>query len=369
MPTYPSSWSSLNVALSHDWLNGMRGGERVLELLCQGFPGAPVYTLLHEAGKVSEPIERHRIHHSFIQGFPAVYQRYRYYLPLFPRAVERFKLDPADLVISTSHCVAKGLRPPSGARHLCYCFTPMRYAWTFYEEYFGTNPVKKLFLKPTLAGLRRWDRRVSDRVDLFVAISEHVRERIERCYGREAEVVYPPVDTERCTPGTDGPDDFDLIVSALVPYKKIDLAVEAYNRLGTPLKIVGTGTEHDRLRRVAGSNIEFLGWQSDEAIVALYRRCRALVFPGEEDFGIVPLEAQACGRPVVAFGKGGALETIVDGDTGVFFPEQTASHLMEAVQRCASTAWNPATIRRHAERFGEQAFIDGLARCIERVRA
>lgn len=365
MIDYPQTWQDIRVALTHDWLTGMRGGERVLELLCDGFPQAPIYTLLHNPDSVSNRINCHRVETSVLQRIPGIEKRYRYLLPFHPWAISKFRPMPVDLVISTSHCVAKGLPPPPGARHLCYCFTPMRYAWTFYEEYFGRNPVKKALLKPVLARLRRWDYEKSAQVDRFVAISQHIRKRIQSFYNRDADVVYPPVDTVRCQPGDPGHDGFDLIVSALVPYKRVDLAVDAYTASGYPLIVVGTGTEYRALRGRAGSNIQFLGWQSDDEILALYQRCRMLIFPGEEDFGIVPVEAQACGKPVVAFARGGALETVVDGQTGVHFEEQSTACLQDAVARCASTDWEVQTIRQHAEQFSEQNFIDGLQASVQ----
>ena len=365
MKHFPKEWADLKVALSHDWLTGMRGGERVLELLCEGFPDAPIHTLIHDPNGVSDTINRHPIHTSVLQRVPHITRRYRYFLPVHPWAVSRFQPESADLLISTSHCIAKGLPRPPGARHLCYCFTPMRYAWTFYEEYFGTNPVKEMVLKPILRALRHWDHNNSYRVDRFVAISHHVQKRIQKFYGRDADVVYPPVDTERCTPGTDADHDgYDLIVSALVPYKRIDLAVEAYNRSGYPLIVVGTGTEYEKLRAVAGPHIRFLGWKPDDEILELYRRCRLLVFPGEEDFGIVPVEAQACGKPVIAFGRGGATETVVPGESGVHFAEQTPESLWDAVETATHTTWDPVHIRKNAERFSVQNFIDGLAKSI-----
>jgi len=368
------------VLLAHDWLTGMRGGERVLEVLCRSFPQAPIYTLIHNSAAVSDVINAHAVTTTWLQHVPGIRQHYRYFLPFFPGAIERLQPAAADLLISTSHCVAKGLRPPKGARHLCYCFTPMRYAWLFYEEYFGKNALKKMALTPYLNRLRAWDRATCDRVDRFVALSRHVQKRILEFYGREADVVYPPVITSFWTPaspesagaGSPGrsvsakPGAYDLIVSALVPYKKIELAVRAYTRLGYPLKIVGTGTEFQNLRRMAGARIEFLGRLDDERLRDLYRHCRLLVFPGEEDFGIVPVEAQACGRPVVAFGRGGALETIVDGQTGVFFQVQTEAALLAAVEQAAAMRWNPATIRANAERFGEAHFINGLGASIAR---
>jgi glycosyltransferase involved in cell wall biosynthesis len=362
MVHYPQDWSHLKVALAHDWLTGMRGGERVLELLGDGFPDAPIHTLLHNPARISDRINRHTIHTSPLQRIPRIDQTYRYFLPVYTWAISRFQPAPADLLISTSHCVAKGLPRPPGARHLCYCFTPMRYAWTFYEEYFGRNPIKKSLLGPLLRHLRRWDHDHAQSVDRFVAISHHVQQRIERFYGREADVVYPPVDTDRCTPDPNGGHDgYDLIVSALVPYKRVDLAVRTYTELGYPLRVIGTGTEFERLRAVAGANIQFTGWLSDDDILAAYRRCRFLVFPGEEDFGIVPVEAQACGKPVLAYAKGGALETVVATETGVFFDEQTPESLRAAIDRATRIQWDPAHIRQHALGFSNQHFIDGLA--------
>lgn len=369
MPAFPEAWSRLNVILSHDWLTGMRGGERVLEILCRAFPRAPIYTLIHNPRAVSETINAHPIHTSWLQSVPGILDRYRYFLPFFPSAVRRFNLPPADLVISTSHCVAKGIRPAPGTPHLCYCFTPMRYAWTFFDEYFGGHPIKAALARPVLSRLRAWDRKASDDITRFVAISRHVRQRILDFYGKEADVVYPPVDTDRCTPGSGTAANFDLVVSALVPYKRIDLAVRAYDRLGFPLKIVGIGSDLQKLRALAGPNVEFLQWQPDAAVLELYRQCRLLVFPGEEDFGIVPLEAQACGKPVVAYARGGALESVADGVSGIFFREQTVESLIAGVKHGAAMKWDPAAIRARAETFGSAAFIRGLADSMARCRA
>jgi glycosyltransferase involved in cell wall biosynthesis len=358
---YPEWWSGLKVALAHDWLTGMRGGERVLELLCDGFPHAPIFTLIHKKGAVSPAIESHPIVVSLLQRVPAVDRFYRYLLPWYPLAVKAWPEPEADLVISTSHCVAKSVRARQGAKHLCYCFTPMRYAWSFYDEYFGRNPIKALLVKPLLAYLRKWDCQTASRVDRFVTLSRHVQARIRAFYGREAAVVYPPVRVHFFTPADGVPaQNYDLIVSALVPYKRIDLAVRAYNRLGFPLVVVGTGTEYARLRSLAGASVRFVGWQSDEQVRELYRHCRYLVFPGEEDFGIVPVEAQACGRPVVAFGKGGVAESVVDGVTGVFFPEQSVDALCDAVARAQNIRWDVAQIRLQAELFSPQRFIDAM---------
>lgn len=362
---FPDDLRALRVVLSHDWLTGMRGGERVLEKLCDLYPQAPLYTLIHHRPSVSETINRHPGATSFLQRIPGIERTYRNFLPFFVPAIASMRAPPCDLLISTSHCVAKGLRPPAGARHLCYCFTPMRYAWVFQEEYFGRLHARRLLADPLMAWLRRWDRRASRRVTRFVAISRHVQDRIRRFYGREADVVYPFIDTNRWTPCSCPTDDFDLIVSALVPYKRIDLAIRAYNTLKRPLKIAGVGGNFEALRALAGPTIEFLGWQSDAVILDLYRRCSALVFPGEEDFGLVPLEAMACGRPVIAFARGGALESVKENVTGIFFHAQAETDLVRAVQECHGRSWNPGSIRAHAEAFGPDRFVDGLAASIQ----
>lgn len=369
MNDFPLEWRDLDVVLCHDWLTGMRGGERVLELLGRAFPSARIFTLFHNPQAVSQAINQHPITTSWLQRLPGILRHYRHLLPLFPNAIEHLRLPPCRLVISTSHCVAKGVRPPPGARHLCYCFTPMRYAWLFQDAYFAGHPLRRRLAAPLLAWLRRWDRTASARVHRFVAISRHVRDRIRAFYGRDADVVYPPVDLERWTPGSAISGGYDLVVSALVPYKRVDLAIAAAVKVGFPLKIVGVGTELRRLRALASANVEFLGWQSDEAVRELYRGCRALLFPGEEDLGLVPLEAQACGRPVVAFARGGALETVREGVTGVFFHEQTVDALTAALHECARRTWDPGLIRQHAEQFGPGQFISGLQRILAEMLA
>ena len=374
MNSAPSEFKDLKIILAHDWLTGMRGGERVLEYLCEMFPQAPIYTLFYNPGAVSDIINRHPVKTSWLQHIPGILKYYRNFLPFFPSAMESLRFGGhADLVISTSHCVAKGLFAPAGARHLCYCFTPMRYAWVFYEEYFGNNPLKKIALGPVLRRLRQWDAASSARVGHFATLSRHVQGRIKKFYGRVADVVYPPVDLSFWTPdngiGSGGQSknargDYDLVVSALVPYKRLDIAVRAYNRLGYPLTIVGAGPQSGKLQAMAGENIKFLGRVSDELLRELYRDCRALIFPGEEDFGIVPVEAQACGKPVVAYGRGGVLETVVNDVSGIFFHQQSEAALLEAVQRCAGRKWDGAIIRKNAERFSAENFINGLAASI-----
>lgn len=351
----------LRVALGHDWLTGMRGGERVLEWLCRAFPDAPVSTLVNVPGAVSETIASHPIHASWLGRLPGAREHYRAMLPLMPLAARTLRMPDCGLLLTSSHCVAKSFRPPRGARHVCYCFSPMRYAWLFREEYFP-NPIKRALAAPLLAWLRAWDRRTAAGVDRFVAISAAVADRIRRFYGRDSDVVYPPVDVTRCTPDGHGRDgNFDLIVSALVPYKRVDLAVRTYSRRGWALKVVGVGGQLEALRAVAGPSVEVLGWLPDPDVLALYRRARLLVFPGEEDFGIVPLEAQACGLPVVAYARGGALETVRDGVSGVFFREQEEEALADAVERAARMRWDTAEVRANALAFGPERFLDGLA--------
>jgi glycosyltransferase involved in cell wall biosynthesis len=359
----------VKVALVHDWLTGMRGGERVLEGLCLLFPQADLFTLVHQRGSVSATIESRRIRTSFVQRLPRATTHYRRYLPLFPAAVEQFNLDAYDLVVSSSHCAAKSVVVPGRAWHICYCHSPMRYAWDQFDEYFGPARVgrtaSRWVYRPLLARLARWDAATASRVHRFVANSAYVAGRIRRYYDRESVVVYPPVDTDFFRPSASAPGDHMLVVSALVPYKRVDRAIDACARAGVPLRIVGDGPDRAKLERRAGPQVSFLGRLSDEAVRDEYQAARATILAGEEDFGMVPVEAQACGRPVIALGRGGALETVQDGDTGLLFDEPTPESLAGAIGRLNGHGFSPDRLRAHAETFSRQRHLDHLKAVVD----
>jgi glycosyltransferase involved in cell wall biosynthesis len=350
------------VAIVHDWLTGMRGGEKVLEAICELYPDATLFTLVRVPGTVSKTIERHPIRTSLVQRFPNARRWYRHYLPVYPAAVELFDLDSYDLVISSSHCAVKSVIARGDATHLCYCHSPMRYAWDQFGAYFGPDQVGRWpsrALRPVMAGLARWDAATAGRVSHFVANSQYVAGRIRRYYNRGSAVVYPPVDTDfyRPEPGQSATGTGALVVSALVPYKRIDVAIEAARLTQTPLRIVGQGPEEAQLRSLAhGAPVEFLGWRSDDEVRDLYRASAAVLLPGTEDFGIVPVEAQACGTPVVAFGHGGACETVVDGVTGALVADRSSEAFAEALDRVLHQSADPEAVRSHAERFSKAAF-------------
>ena len=351
------------VALVHDWLTGMRGGEKVLEALCEIFPAAPLYTLVRVPGTVSAGIEARPIHTSFVQHLPAPGRLYRHYLPLYPLAVELWDLSSFDLVISSSHCAVKAVKVRKDAVHVCYCHSPMRYAWDQFDAYFGPDQIGKLksrLMRPIMHAMARWDRATATRVDRFLANSQYVAGRIGRYYNRRSAVVYPPVDTDFYTPESRPSARGFLIVSALVPYKRLDVAIEACRRLAAPLTIVGTGPEEARLRALAGPDVRFLGWLPEEEIRTLYRSATATLLPGTEDFGIVPLESQACGTPVVALEDGGARETVIDGETGVLVPEPTVEAFTAGLHRATHASFDPTAARANALRFSKQQFVTSI---------
>lgn len=365
--------TTARIALVHDWLTGMRGGERALEVLCERYPNAELFTLVHVRGSVSSAIERRPIHTSFIQRLPGVPRHYRRYLPLFPSAIERFVFDRFDLVLSVSHCCAKSVVTPAQVRHVCYCLTPMRYAWDQFEAYFGPERVGRFgssVMRPVMRHMARWDRDTAYRPDRYVAISHYVAGRIDRYYNRRATVVYPPVNTQFFRPDGGAPEGFALVVSALVPYKRIGLAIEACAKAHVPLVIVGDGPERPALERAAAGRARFLGRLTDDEIRAQYCRASVVLLPGEEDFGIVPLEAQACGRPVVALGRGGALETVIPGETGTLVDALSADAFADAIADTARRRFDAGAIRTHAERFGRERFGDEMEALVhESLRA
>jgi glycosyltransferase involved in cell wall biosynthesis len=365
------------LVLVHDWLTGMRGGEKCLEPMCRQFPDAKLYTLLHLRGRVTSTIERLNPQTSFLQYLPGAGRYYRWLLPLMPLAA-RWRLPPCDLVLSFSHCVAKSAQPPAGVPHVCYCFTPMRYAWHMRDSYFGGSRmgrVRRRAIDAVLASMRDWDRKTASHVTHFIAISRTIQQRIRECWGRDSIVIYPPVDTDYFTLSTVARENFYLCVSALAPYKRLDLAIEACNRLNKRLIVIGSGQDRKRLQAMAGPTVSLLGWQSDEVIRDHYRRCRALLFPGEEDFGIVPVEAQACGAPVIAFGRGGAAETVADSDdglaTGVLFDDQTIECLVNAIESFerGGEEFDPVQLRQKSLAFRTQRYEEELIGYLNQVRS
>jgi glycosyltransferase involved in cell wall biosynthesis len=358
------------VALVHDWLTGMRGGEKVLDAICELYPEAPLYSLVHARGTVSRRIENRRVRTSFAQHIPGATRFYRQLLPLFPAAVELFDLDDYDLVISTSHCAVKSVLRPGRTVHVSYCHSPMRYAWDQFDPYFGEAQIGRVrhrLIRPVMAAMARWDRETAGRVDRFVANSHYVAGRIRRYYNRGSTVVYPPVDTAFYRPADDHrpPRSGFLVVSALVPYKRLEVAIEACRRLGAPLSIVGTGPELSRLQATAASGVKFLGWCSDEAIRDLYRQSWATVMPGVEDFGMVPVEAQACGCPVVALRAGGAAETVVHGETGFLVEARSPEAFADGLDRARSQPFDADHLRQHALRFSKEQFLTGFQAVVQ----
>jgi glycosyltransferase involved in cell wall biosynthesis len=360
------------VTLVHDYLNGMRGGEKVLEVLCRMFPQAPLFTLMHVAGSCTKVIEDRPIYTSPLQHMPLAATKYRLYFPLFPAFAELTKAGDCDLVISTSHAVAKSMVRRKGGKplHICYIHSPMRYIWDRFDDYFGPEKVGKLasrlVFRPIASALQQYDRGTTDRVDVFVANSRFVADRVKRLYGREAEVVAPPVDIERFAALDRQPEDWYLVVSALVPYKRVDHAIEACAALGRPLKIVGSGPDRKPLEVLAtklGADVEFLGFVSDDDLGLYYSRARALLFPGVEDFGIVPVEAIATGCPVIALGEGGILDSMTSR-TASFYEDATVDGLKRAITEFEGRAFDVEELRNHALRFSVDAFVNGFQRIL-----
>ncbi|MCP3958206.1 MAG: glycosyltransferase family 4 protein [bacterium] len=368
----PESLADRRVALVHDWLTGMRGGEKVLEAIAELFPDAPIYTLIHLPGSVSDALESHPIHTSYLQRAPGVRRHYRHYLPLFPSAIEDFDLGAYDLILSTSHCVAKGVIPAPDAYHLCYCHTPMRYAWDQEHTYFPRRRGLVARLRQlVLSRLRAWDAAAVPRVDCFVANSRFVAGRIGRYYGREAEVVPPPVDVDFFLDEDDDAGgetgDYCLVVTALAPYKRVELAIAACERLGLELRLIGSGPERRRLERLTGAHTRFLGRVSDDDLRRQLRGARMFLQPGVEDFGISSVEALACGTPVVAAGRGGILDIVENEQHGVLYElppggeaEAETTALAAAIDKSRNMRFNKLKLKDRARSFSAQRFTQRI---------
>lgn len=349
--------SKSNVVLLHHWLTGLRGGEKVLEQFCKIFQKAPIHTLVStsDKAKLGSTISKHRIVTTVLNKFPASDRLYKNFLPLYPIIIVGHKVD-SDFILSSDASLIKGVRKDDDVPHVCYCHSPPRYLWDMQEEYLDTmHPVKAKFFEWVTPYLRRFDLKGADNVSHFIANSEYVKERIKRIYNRDAVVIHPPVALDDFQYSKET-EDFYFMVSALVPYKRVDLAVEAFNRSGKKLVVIGDGPELQNLKAKANSNVTIMGSQPFEVLKDHYSRCKAFIFPGVEDFGITPLEAQASGKPVIAIKEGGALETVIDGETGLFFQKQTAEALIEAVERFEDSSFSPEKCRANAEKFSPERF-------------
>lgn len=359
----------MKVAIVHDWLSVYGGSESIIRILHKLFPEAPIYTSVYCAERMPEDFREMDIRTSFIQKLPFGKTKYTSYLTFMPYAFEQFDLTGYDLVISSNTCCSKGVITGPDTLHICYCNTPMRYGWEFYHEYVDKkNRVSRFFIALMMKKIRMWDRLSADRVDVFIANSNNVARRIRKHYRRESTVIYPPVRTalfQKAQEEGQEKEPYYLAVSRLVPYKRIDLVAEAFTKLGLPLKIIGEGSEFDAIKAKAGANVELLGRLDDKQVLSYMQHCKAFLFPGEEDFGITPIEAQACGKPVIAFGKGGALETVVEDKTGVFFYEQTVDAVIEAVRRFETMEFDGDAISAHAQSFSEERFTQELRTFVE----
>lgn len=364
----------MKLAIVFSWLNQYGGAERVLEVVHDMYPEAPIYTSLYRPSALPDAYRDWDIRTSFLDRMPLARRKHQLYLPWYPLAFESFDLRGYDAVLSLTSGFGHGVITPAETAHLCYCLTPARFLWSYdaYIEREGIGRLARLALRPTLKSLRQWDRLAADRVDQFVAISRTVQRRIQKVYRRDSTIIYPPIATRLSQPKP--PEDYYLIVSRLIPYKRIDLAVHAFSLLGLPLRIIGDGRDRPMLERMARENVQFLGFVGSDAEVRdQMARCRALIFPGEEDFGITPLEAMSAGRPVVAYAAGGALDTVIEGQTGVFFREPTPESLADAVRRLEGMNFAAPALQAHAEQFNEARFqreLDQALRdAVARVRA
>lgn len=356
-PELPESLKGKKVALVHDWLVTYGGGERVVEEFTRLFPEAPIYTTVYDQKRLGWLFPPEKVLPSFMQQIPGATRHYTKMLSLMPKAFESFDLSGYDIVLSSSSSCAKGVITGADTLHVSYIHTPMRYAWDLYHQYIaGSNPLVRFGMKRLLPKIRQWDALTGLRVDQFIANSNTTRRRIEKIYRRPSAVIFPPIDTEFYTPGDGESEDFYLILSRFVHYKRIDLAIQACNKLGRKLVIIGDGGERKHLHAIAGPTIEFTGIIDNETCLDYYRRCRAFLFPGLEDFGMTPVEAMACGKPVIAYGKGGALDSVVEGLSGHFFPEQNVESMVRGIEEFEEMSFSPAEIRRYAEGFSKERF-------------
>lgn len=357
----------MKVAVIHDWLTGMRGGEMVLESILKLYPNADLFTLIYNKGKLSPIIEDRKITTAFTDRIPGKAGKYRWFLPLFPTAIETFDLRGYDLILSSSHCVAKGVIAPPGSFHLSYVHSPMRYVWDMYYEYFPKRRGLSFLFYQTISNyLRMWDTASAARVDHFTCNSDFVGQRIRKFYRREYEVVHPPCLPQGFQVQSREKEDFYLIVSAFAPYKRIDIAIEAFRQNGKKLILIGGGQDEGKLLHNLPPNVTHLSGIPREEVLDYYARARGFLFPGLEDFGITPVEAQGHCTPVIAFGKGGALETVVDGKTGVFFPDQTPESLNQAIEKSERLGFKKADFQKSVNRFTEEKFINQIQRAVDR---
>ena len=351
----------MKIALVHDFLVKLGGAERVLKVFADMFPEAPIYTLFYDEEKVGSVFPKERVITSGLQKYPKfIRKRYRLLLPKFPRYIEDFDLEEYDLVLSSSTAMSHGILTSIDTKHICYCHSPIRYAWDWTNEYRienNINGLKMFFYAPLIKYIREWDQIAADRPDVYIANSKNSQNRIKKYYNSNSDVIYPPIEVERFR-ASEKHSDYFLILSTLAPYKRIDLAVQLFNKIGRKLVIIGDGQQRAHLENIAGDNIEFLGFKDDETVKTYLENCRALIFPGEEDFGMTPLEAMACGKPVLAFGKGGCTESVVSGKTGEFFFEQTVESMEDGLARLLYNEkfYKPHTIRRHSMNFSREIF-------------
>lgn len=363
----------MKVALVHDFLVKMGGAERVLKVLSEMYPLAPIFTLLYDEDICGKVFPGDRVKTSFLQKAPKyLRQRQRYLFPLMPRAIESFDFSEFDLIISSNNAYAHGILTPSNSVHLCYCHSPMRYAWDYTHEYMEeqkVGPIRKFAIDKLIHNVRFWDQISSDRVDRYIANSNHVKTRIMKYYRRNADVLYPPVDTDRFHASSKN-EDYFLIVSALTPFKKIDLAVQLFNKIGKRLVVIGGGAQLEYLKSIAGPTVDILGPKDDAIVTEFLENCRAYLMPAEEDFGIAPVEAMACGKPVLAYGKGGVRETVIPGVTGELFYEPTISSMEDGLGRLIvnEPKYKPRNIRKHALQFSRESFEKGLEKIIRGLK-